>query len=795
MVPRRHDAELWRKPGARRRPPLALLTACVLPVSPAIAQSAPQVTGIEITSDPGSSGFYTDEDLIEVTVTFDQNVSVWTSGGYPSVDIRIGDVARRAGLQRSRDDWMVFSYQVHVGGYPPEAATMINHHHLQAAHGGEEDLDGVSIEAGSISLNGGTITNASNQAALLTHPGLAVQPGHKVDSIRPVFSRPPVVNGDTVTVFYREPLDSTGSPRTSDTTVRAISTEVRNWKVTNAVVAGNELRLTLDQPVEHDDAVVVNVSYTSEIRDPAGQRAFGGGGTAMNQTPEPEPASAEGPTVTALAFDSTPSLGSIYRGGESVDIKVTFDGEVTVTTSDGTPSLQLKVGGLLRTAHYVSGSGTTELTFRYETSEGLSLPVATFLTYHWRQTVATGDEDSDGLSVPAGRLRLNGGTITGSGGDADLDHPELPADARHKVDGVKPLLAGTPEADGNVVTLNFSEALDQSSTPDSGAFQVQARRADRDRRVLTASVDGSTVELVVLPPLIHGERLWVTYTPGAAAIQDLRGNTVPSVPLSPIVNHTTRQSGFSPDSGAASVGSVGIGSTPGTDGIYAGGDRIDIDVAFDGDVTVDTTNGDPLLELEVGGLVEHAAYRTGSGTSALTFSYDIAEGWPPGMGDQIRSAGVIARIGDLDTDGVRVPAGEIELNGATIIDGSSRNANLTYPALGPQPGHRVDGVRPYVLPGDSVVHTSTIAVAFSEALKTGSPDLTGFTVEADGDRTVAAVSVAGSTITLTVTPPLRPGEQATVTYTPGSDPIRDLAGNPAFDAVFKATVRSGGGGG
>jgi len=54
-----------------------------------------------------------------------------------------------------------------------------------------------------------------------------------------------------------------------------------------------------------------------------------------------------------------------YYAGRVIDFTVTFNQPVLVDTTHGTPRLALTIGDAPRYAHYVSGSGTTRLTFRY----------------------------------------------------------------------------------------------------------------------------------------------------------------------------------------------------------------------------------------------------------------------------------------------------------------------------------------------------------------------------------------------------------------------------------------------
>ena len=114
--------------------------------------------------------------------------------------------------------------------------------------------------------------------------------------------------------------------------------------------------------------------------------------------------------VAAPTIEGTPALSDAgsdgeWTSGEAVQVTVTFSEEVSVATTGGTPSIGIELGGTeVRSAPYVSGSGTTELVFRY--------------------TLTDADGSHSSMFVPENSLTLNGGTITStsSGGDAALGH-------------------------------------------------------------------------------------------------------------------------------------------------------------------------------------------------------------------------------------------------------------------------------------------------------------------------------------------------------------------------------------
>ena len=182
-------------------------------------------------------------------------------------------------------------------------------------------------------------------------------------------------------------------------------------------------------------------------------------------------------------------------------------------------------------------------------------------------------------------------------------------------------------------------------------------------------------------------------------------------------------------------------------------------MTFDETVVVTRT---PRMRLRVGSRNRTAGYLRGSGAAALVFSYEVA-------------------LGDEDTDGVSIAAGRIDRNGGTIKDEADNDAVLDHEAVAPQAGHKVDGVRPAFL--SAAVDGSSLTLTYGEALDGGSRPGTGdFTVEVGGTgRSVSAVSVSGSVVTLTLDPAVEHGDTGIrVNYSPGTRPIRDAVGNDAL---------------
>ena len=214
----------------------------------------PEVNSLAISSNPGSDQTYAAGDEIEVRVRFSETVEVT---GPPRLTLRVGNRNRPAGYLRGTDtEALVFSYEVADE---------------------DKDTDGVSIEAGRIAVNGGTIEDEAENAAELDHEALATQAGHKVDGVRPAFVSA-AVDGSSLTLTYGEALDGGSRPATGDFTVEVGGS---GRSVTGVSISGSVVTLTLNPAVEHGEPGI-RVSYTvptgagaNPIRDAVGNDARG----------------------------------------------------------------------------------------------------------------------------------------------------------------------------------------------------------------------------------------------------------------------------------------------------------------------------------------------------------------------------------------------------------------------------------------------------------------------------------------------------------------------------------------
>ncbi len=156
----------------------------------------PKVKDISLVSSPAQGDTYGLGETVELVVEFDRTVA---ATGSPQVALTIGTQTRQAAYALSWQDprYAHFSYAVHEG---------------------DRDGDGISIDANSLSLNGGTITHAddSTTGAAIAHSAVAADLTRRVDGS---LVTPPMVRA-----IY---LDNHVPPPTGDTYVRG--ERVRVW--------------------------------------------------------------------------------------------------------------------------------------------------------------------------------------------------------------------------------------------------------------------------------------------------------------------------------------------------------------------------------------------------------------------------------------------------------------------------------------------------------------------------------------------------------------------------------------
>ena len=449
------------------------------PVTVTIIATAP--AAVAFTSDPNEDGRDGDDDTyrigdaIEATVTFGEAV---TATGTPRLALQVGgddpEHSRWADYQSgSGSTKLVFKYFVNED---------------------DEDTDGVSIDAGDIDLNGGTIQVGTTDAAL-AHGAVAASTDHKVDGVRPIFvSAETSEDGESILVTFSENIAS-ADPDKFELAGKPPNSIASASPMGSIVVLG----LKSNFAITYNETVSISTLASIAVRDAVGNSNHQSNDHAItNNVPEPAV------SIADAAITSTPVADGNYAIGESIEVTVTFGEAVTVT---GTPRLALQVGGddpeHSRWADYQSGSGSTKLVFKYFVNED--------------------DEDTDGVSIDAGDIDLNGGTIQVGTTDAALAHGAVAADSDHKVDGVRPILvSATTSEDGMSLVLTFSEGIGAAAHVKMGLVAEGSTTQDTDRRPTQATF-ADRVVTVTLREAVGAGMTW-TLALLEGAVTDSAGN-------------------------------------------------------------------------------------------------------------------------------------------------------------------------------------------------------------------------------------------------------------------------------
>lgn len=194
-----------------------------------------------------------------------------------------------------------------------------------------------------------------------------------------------------------------------------------------------------------------------------------------------------GSTASVLVDGVPPTVGGstvpangTYGVGQNLDFTVTFSENVVVT---GGPyvTVTLDTGGVVHAA-YLSGSGTTTLTFRY--------------------TTVSGDADPTGIVVGSS-VTLNGGTINDAAGNAATTSVTFGATTGVLIDAVVPAVSSinrqTPSgAATNVTSVTFRATFSRTVTGvDSSDFALVATGTAAGTIASVSPVSGAIYDVTV----------------------------------------------------------------------------------------------------------------------------------------------------------------------------------------------------------------------------------------------------------------------------------------------------------
>ncbi len=625
--------------------------------------TAPVITALAISSDPGSDGTYATGDTVTVAVTYNQGVEIDTTDGTPSLAVTIGDDARAASYAgiNSAKTVLTFSY------------TVVSE---------DSDQDGVSIAANSLTLNSGSITADEDSAdALLIHVALPTQAGHLVNKIPlivtdgvQITSTP--ASGDTYqageTITFTVTLDSDVAVDTTDGTPSlAVTLGNANRQAAYTGIDATKRILTFAYTVATDDldedglsvpanAIALNngtITHTTTGKDAdLSHEPPGTSGSFPNHRADGSPVTpaiaADGITISSTPIAETDTYGL----GETIVVSMAFTAPVVVDTTDGTPSLSVRIGNADarsrdREAKYQRGSGSSTLQFEWK--------------------VLANDRDNNGIRILADSLELNGGTIRNTTNltDALLTHP-LPGGngifADHKVDGrLLPALA-------SLSALSFSRATLSPTFEPATISYTATFPADAASTTVTATAESGTT--ITIAPAdsdteTDGHQVDLTEAPDEITVTVSKADSADRVYRVNIALTSAIITDL------ATITDLAIISDPGSDGAYATGDAITVAVTYDQAVDVDTTDGTPSLAVTIGDNARSASYAGhNEAKTTIAFSYTVVSE-------------------DSDQDGISIAANSLTLNnGAITADDDDADASLDHAALLTQTGHLVNKI-------------------------------------------------------------------------------------------------------
>lgn len=191
---------------------------------------------------------------------------------------------------------------------------------------------------------------------------------------------------------------------------------------------------------------------------------------------------------------------------------------------------------------------------------------------------------------------------------------------------------------------------------------------------------------------------------------------------------------------------------------------------------------------ETTALSNESLVATNPGPSGWTTVSNVAlSGLTPGSratwdGARLRLRWAYSQVGTADSTQLRLTVAELH---GTYDSGGGPPLDLTPPNL-----------------TSAAVNGAALTLGYNEPLDSGSlPASSAYAVLVNaGARSVNAVAVSGSTVTLTLSSPVTSGQTVTLSYTvPATNPVQDVAGNDAAalsgQAVTNNTPGGGGGGG
>jgi hypothetical protein len=562
----------------------------------------------EFKSNASASGTYQTGDIITISVTHPFKVTVT---GTPVIPLTIDSGAKNAVYDSgSGTTTLKFKYTIVVA---------------------DSDADG--IEIGDINLSGGTITFQYNGTTTNVATALpAITQEILIDNTAPTITGVTLPTNGTYLyaknmqfiLEFSESVYVTGTPRI------AMTIGATTRYATYHSGSGTE-NLIFKYAIQATDIDSNGIAVTSPIELNSGTILdYAGNAATLTFVPGSTAAilvEGDVPYVTSV----TPPSDGTYTPGETLDVRLIFTENVTVT---GVPRVPIIIGVTQVWANYVSGSGTSNILFRY--------------------TVVPGDVDTNGAQISIAWDNNSGtATIRDAGAKDALTTILPPSTPDVIIDAVLPTVTSiTAPANDTYIyneelffTLTFNDQVNVTGSPRL-TLTVGATT-----RYATYSSGSGTTSLIFRYQVPSGDldldgiALGSTIDLNGGSIQNTEltnADTDITIPLA-LISLTS----VLVDAVVPTISSVTLDTA---NGVYSSG-TIQLTVNFSEAVTITSS---PTIALNIGGTSRNATCSNQASVTSTTCSYTLAN--------------------ELDLDGVTMTAA---VAGGSIVDatGNSLSTN------------------------------------------------------------------------------------------------------------------------
>ena len=364
-------------------------------------------------------------DVVSVAVNFTEAVFLDANVGTPSINLTIGSTVVSAQyVSGAGTAQLVFNY------------TILN---------GQTDVNGIAINANSLSLNGKVLTDTAGNTPTLNFSAVTDNANYLVDTTAPTVvsissSRSTFLSGETalITFTFSEDPGSTFTWNGSAGDVTLVNG-------TLSAISGTGLTRTATfLPTQGLTGGSASITVNNDLfTDSAGNLGVGNslGSLVVNTTP-----------ATLMDVQITSAVGvqnNALNAGDVVTVTAHFSEAQTLNTTSGSPTVALQIGGSTVNATYVSGAGTADLLFTY--------------------TILAGQTDANGIALNADSLSLNGSTLKDPRTNTTtLSVPATADNSNFTVDTTAPFLSITSNVSqvkvGETANITFTFSEDPGNT-------------------------------------------------------------------------------------------------------------------------------------------------------------------------------------------------------------------------------------------------------------------------------------------------------------------------------------------